>query len=210
MFRREVKYIDANQGVDMFRRLGKPSPATIIALLALFVALGGPAYAARTINGKVLKKRSVAGSKIKKNTLTGTEIKESKLGKVPSATTADTANSAKTASSATTSSSVADGAVGGSKLAKVFVVKAEGANVTDGNIGSIDAFCPAGARAIAGGGRGDFDATDGVLISSRPQEDPTNPVLDTNDTFTGWRVSATNLAGGAATINPDVWVVCLT
>lgn len=55
----------------MIRTFRKPSPAMLIAMLALFVAAGGPAYAAKTINGKVLKNRSIAGSKIKRNTLTG-------------------------------------------------------------------------------------------------------------------------------------------
>jgi len=63
----------------------KPAPATIIALVALFVALGGSGYAAVSISGKSIRNRSIAGKKLKKNTLTGTEINESKLGTVPSA-----------------------------------------------------------------------------------------------------------------------------
>src|SRR5438876_6357643 len=65
--------------------------ATVVAYLALFVALGGSGYAAVKINGSQLKNRSVGGKKLKKDTLTGTEIKESKLGKVPSASTATNA-----------------------------------------------------------------------------------------------------------------------
>jgi hypothetical protein len=80
----------------------RPSPAMVVALVALFLAAGGVGYAASTINGKVLKNRSVAGKKLKKNTLTGTEIKESKLGKVPKAKQADTATNATHASSADT------------------------------------------------------------------------------------------------------------
>lgn len=63
----------------------KPAPATIIALVALFVALGGSGYAAVTISGTQIKNRSIAGKKLKKNTVTGTELNESKLGTVPSA-----------------------------------------------------------------------------------------------------------------------------
>ena len=43
----------------------QPSPALVVALLALFVALGGGAYAATQINGKNLKDRSVAGKKLR-------------------------------------------------------------------------------------------------------------------------------------------------
>ena len=59
--------------------------ATVVAYIALFVALGGSGYAAVKINGSQLKNRSVAGKKLKKDTLTGTEIKESKLAQVPAA-----------------------------------------------------------------------------------------------------------------------------
>lgn len=86
--------------------------ATVVAYLALFVALGGGSYAAVKINGKSIKNKSIAGTKLKnrtvsggkvrKDTLTGTEINESKLGTVPLARQADTAT---TASNATTAGS---------------------------------------------------------------------------------------------------------
>src|SRR5947208_856882 len=62
-----------------------------MATVAVFIALGGSTYAAATISGRQLKNRSVAGSKLKKNSVTGKEVKESKLGKVPSASTASNA-----------------------------------------------------------------------------------------------------------------------
>jgi hypothetical protein len=61
------------------------SYANVVATVALFVALGGGAYAAVTIDGKDLKARSVAGGKLKNDTLTGKQIKESKLKQVPNA-----------------------------------------------------------------------------------------------------------------------------
>ena len=68
----------------------RPSPAMVVALIALFVAFGGGAYAAGVINGKRLKNHSVTPKKIKRNSLTGRQIKESKLGTVPSAANAAT------------------------------------------------------------------------------------------------------------------------
>src|SRR4051812_32887705 len=65
-----------------------------IALLALFVALGGTGYAAVAINGKQLKNGSVTGKKLKRDTVTGREVKESKLRTVPSAVRASTAGKA--------------------------------------------------------------------------------------------------------------------
>jgi formylglycine-generating enzyme required for sulfatase activity len=72
--------------------------ANVMATVAVFVALGGSAYAAATINGKNLKDRSVAGKKLKKNGVGGTEIKEAKLAKVPEAKLADSAGAANFAS----------------------------------------------------------------------------------------------------------------
>jgi hypothetical protein len=68
----------------------RPSPAMVVALLALFVALGGSGYAAIRVNGKNIKSRSIAAKKVKRNTLTGKEIRESKLGTVPKAKNATT------------------------------------------------------------------------------------------------------------------------
>ena len=100
----------------------RPSPALVVAVIALIVALGGTGYAAITlpsnsVGKKQLKKGSVWSSKIRRNavtglkvkpdTLTGGDIKESTLGKVPAARQADVADratSAGTASSATAAS----------------------------------------------------------------------------------------------------------
>lgn len=62
-----------------------------VALVALFVALGGVGYAAVTINGKNIKDKTVTGAKLKNNTLSGTQIRESALKRVPRAQRADIA-----------------------------------------------------------------------------------------------------------------------
>jgi hypothetical protein len=83
--------------LNWFKRSGH---ATIVAYVALFLALSGGAIAiagGAKINGSKLKKRSVAGKKLKKHTITGTEVNLNKLGKVPTAATADTAGTAGTA-----------------------------------------------------------------------------------------------------------------
>jgi hypothetical protein len=60
----------------------------VVALLALFVVLGGTGYAAlklpkNSVGTKQLKKGAVTGAKIKDNSVTGADVKESKLGPVP-------------------------------------------------------------------------------------------------------------------------------
>jgi hypothetical protein len=87
----------------MFSSFKRPRHATIVAYMALILAVSGGTFAVAKgtqINGSKLKKRSVAGAKLKKNTVTGTEVNENKLGKVPSAKSADTAGSANTANTA--------------------------------------------------------------------------------------------------------------
>jgi hypothetical protein len=61
----------------------RPSPAMIVALVALVAALGGTAYAAGRINGNSIVKQSIGGGKLKKKTLTGFQINVNKLGEVP-------------------------------------------------------------------------------------------------------------------------------
>jgi hypothetical protein len=63
----------------------KPSPAMVVAVVALVVALAGTAYAAGRINGNSIEKQSIGAGKIKHKTLTGYQINTNKLGVVPSA-----------------------------------------------------------------------------------------------------------------------------
>jgi hypothetical protein len=69
------------------RRQGgrRPSPAMVVAIVALIVALAGSAYAAQRINGGAIKKQTIGGGKLKKDTLTGFQINNNKLGTVPAA-----------------------------------------------------------------------------------------------------------------------------
>ncbi len=104
-------------------KLGRPSPALVIACISLFVALGGVGYAAATgsIDGREIKNNSVAskdiknssivtgdvrnstlrGSDMRNNSVTGSDVDESSLGKVGSATQADNAATAANATNAT-------------------------------------------------------------------------------------------------------------
>src|SRR6476661_2369823 len=73
------------KGANVLTRLKRlPSPAIVISVIALFVALGGSVYAASNISGKTIKKGSLPGNRLKKNTVTGKQVKESTLGAVPS------------------------------------------------------------------------------------------------------------------------------
>lgn len=87
-----------------------PSPAMAVALLALFVALGGSSYAALKINSrqivnnsvrsKDLRNNDVRSRDVRNNGLTGTDINEDTLGTVPNATAAGSAGTAANAANA--------------------------------------------------------------------------------------------------------------
>jgi hypothetical protein len=66
-------------------RSRRPSPAMVVAIISLIVALAGTAYAAQNINGGAIKKQTIGGGKLKKKTLTGFQINTNKLGVVPAA-----------------------------------------------------------------------------------------------------------------------------
>jgi len=88
----------------------RPSPALVIALIALFVAMGGTGYAAlklprNSVGTKQLKKNAVTGSKVKNGSLTGKDIKLKSLGAVPTATNATNAAQALHAAAADTAAS---------------------------------------------------------------------------------------------------------
>lgn len=90
-------------------RICRPSPALVVSIIALVVALGGTSYAAfsvprNSVGTKQLKENAVTTSKIKNgtvtgkkianNSITGKQINASTLGTVPSANTANTATTA--------------------------------------------------------------------------------------------------------------------
>ncbi len=87
----------------------RPSPAMVVALIALFAALGGTAWAAlgkNTVGTPQLKAKAVTtgklannavtGAKVAAGTLTGANINVGALGTVPSATNATNAENANT------------------------------------------------------------------------------------------------------------------
>jgi hypothetical protein len=108
----------------MKQGIWRHSPALVIAVVALFVALGGSVYAAKKakINGKAIRAKSIPGNRLQPRSiaanrlkpgvlqgvgsstaqLTGDEINELTLGQVPSAAHADSADTAQSAVDAQT------------------------------------------------------------------------------------------------------------
>lgn len=107
----------------MRQGIWRHSPALVVAVIALFVALGGSVYAAKKarIDGRAIRAKSIPGNRLKPHSigasrlmpgvlggsaasgpLTGADINELTLGQVPSATHADSADTAQSAIDAQT------------------------------------------------------------------------------------------------------------
>jgi hypothetical protein len=107
----------------MKQGIWRHSPALVISVIALFVALGGSVYAAKKakIDGKAIRAKSIPGNRLQPRSiaanrlkpgvlqgpigtapLTGAEINELTLGQVPSAAHADSADTALSAVDAQT------------------------------------------------------------------------------------------------------------
>jgi hypothetical protein len=85
-------------------RPGRPSPALVVSIIALFAALTGTSYAAFTlptnsvgikqlkngaVSGPKIQASAITGAKVADHSLTGADILLSSLGKVPSASNSD-------------------------------------------------------------------------------------------------------------------------
>jgi hypothetical protein len=111
-----------------YSRSRRPSPALVIACLALFVALGGTVLAATKIDGKTirvkslpgnrlevgslpgnrLRKGTIPGNRIAPGSLKGDQIDVGTLGQVPNAAHADSADTARRAQTATAADHATD------------------------------------------------------------------------------------------------------
>ena len=63
---------------DLLKKV-RPTPATIISVLALVVATGGTSYAALSITGKDVVNQSLTGKDIKNQTVTGKDVRNKSL-----------------------------------------------------------------------------------------------------------------------------------
>jgi hypothetical protein len=142
----------------MSRLLGhRPSPAMVVAMAALVIAMAGTSYAAielpaNSVGTKQLKRaavtrgkiktNSIVGSKVRDDSLTGADIVEGSLGKVPQAISADSALHAIEADSA--------------KNAKLTLTVKSATFPDDGVtvvLGPSSVSCDPGQRVISGGAK---------------------------------------------------------
>lgn len=209
----------------------RPSASMVVALVALFAALGGTGYAAATLNGKDIQKRSIPGNRIMNNALTGKQIKEHRLGPVRvarHALSAETAASATTAGSATTAESAqnatnaqnAENAVNAADAQKLqgkdstaFMansvrVALSAVTIGNGRSETVTASCAASEKGISGGGGWFINGAE-TLTELDAQLNASVPVPTTGGTnnMTAWRVSGINNTGFDRVLR--AYVVCV-
>ena len=200
----------------------RPSPAMVISLLALFVALGGTGYAAivlpaNSVGSKQLKKSAVSNKKIAKNAVTTSKVKDGSLlkgdfaaGQLPAGAAGPAGSAGPAGPTGPTGPAGTNGTNGTNGtdglITSATVQRTTGAAVADGAEQTITVSCPAGQKAIAGGVRADASGV-GYVESTRPVVGTSGTPND-GETFDGWRATVENPTGGAASITPDYWVVC--
>jgi hypothetical protein len=148
----------------------RPSAPMIVALLALFVALDGPATAARLINGKSIAPNSITNKQIKNGTLGKQDLSKSALTylrttpakSVGAAQLRDGAVGSKAlAGKAVDASKIADGAVGNTQLTGKSV---DASKIADGSVGTTQLAADAVTSSrVAAGAIGGEAIADGSL-----------------------------------------------
>src|SRR5687767_1908207 len=88
----------------------RPSPATVIAIVALFVAAGGPAQAAKLIDGGDIKQGTVGSKQIKDRTVARRDLTREAV-RTLKATPDGSIGAAKLADDAVTTRALAPGSV---------------------------------------------------------------------------------------------------
>jgi hypothetical protein len=189
-------------------RFHRPSPALVVSVIALSVALGGTSYAAI-----VLPANSVGTKQIKKNAVTGAKVKNGSLrkgdfgaGQLPAGATGATgAAGANGATGATgPKGDKGDPGTDGTGTANVVVRESASAAVAASAIVSVTASCLTGERATGGGwdasGNGEFGT---VALDSQPTASAGVP--------NGWTVKVNNvttLAGNPQASSVVAKVIC--
>ena len=173
-----------------------PSPALVISVIALFVALGSGAYAASKVGTSDIQKQAVTGAKVAPDAIKSSKVKNGKLkGKDLKD---ETVSESKLGQGAVSASRLSDGAVKAQKLGAITEVS-DTTTVATGTLGTKSVSCPAGTKVIGGGFNTDSveapSLRAGLAVENRR----------TND-GTGWRV---RILSNGDTTELTVYAYCL-
>lgn len=185
------------------RRLRLPSPSMMVALIALFVALGGTSYAVTKLpNNSVgtaqLKNNAVTAAKVKNGSLLAADFKAGQLpaGQQGPPGPAGPAGPA--------------GAQGEKGVVGSTIVYRDDVDVADGQYKEEFVRCENGKTALSGGANiSNGTHGDARLNVSRPTDNDGNVLANGSTSFTRWKAGAYNPpAGDATSFTLRVWVIC--
>ncbi len=180
-----------------------PSPAMIIAVIALLFALSGTAVAGALITGAQIQNNTVSSLDLTNNTVKAVDVQNNSL------TTFDVMNGTlravdfapgvlKEGPAGPAGPAGAQGAAGpqgAPGLAGLEIVVAETASNSD-SPKQVEALCPAGKQVVGGGGHIYSAATDAALDESYPAS------------TTKWRATAYEVVGTAANWKIAAYAIC--
>lgn len=169
------------------------SPALMISCVALFLALGGSAFAVGVAKNSVRSAQIVDGTvrtiDLRDNAVNAPKIAPNSVGSEEIAENA--VESPEVAQDALTASDLGPDSVAASELGAV-TIRTNSAKVAKDASGSVSANCLAGEQVLSGGGQPGHFGTE--MTSSRPSGN-------------GWLYQALNKTGGEDTIT--AYVLCL-
>jgi hypothetical protein len=150
----------------------RPSPALVVSMIALFVALGSGAYAASKIDTQDIKKKAVTGPKIDKDAIKSGKVKNGKLKGKDLAD--ETISESKLGEGVVTTDKIQDAAVAAGKIGPVEIRT----NTVTVNVDTKDVVavsCLPGEILLGGGGGFDIvtAAPHPSVIMSQPQNNTT-------------------------------------
>jgi hypothetical protein len=168
-------------------RFRPPSPAMVVACLALAVSLSGAAYAVST----ALPRNSVGPTQLKANAVNSGKVKNRSLRAVDFAT-----GQIPTGPQGPAGAAGPQGPPGTSGLQQISSTGPSNSTASK----SFQVDCPSGKRAVGGGGTLTGATTNTFLSTSRP-----------SDAGTGWIAAGReSSAGNAGSWAVQAWVVCAT
>jgi hypothetical protein len=182
----------------------RPTFASVVSVMALFVALGGTSYAAAK-----LPKNSVGSSQIKTNGVGSSDVKNGSLrgvdfraGELPAGQQGPKGEKGDPGTPGLNGQDGQDGVLGAVTVQRTDVALAD--NTTQ----SVEVSCPAGQKAISGGSSVDQTGSDDIkLLVSRPGNGGFIPA--DGQSFNDWRAVYRNPAGGTGAAEIRAFVVCV-
>lgn len=191
----------------VLRRLVRQSPAMVVAMIALFVALSGTAVATTSV--------LITGKQVANGSITGVDIKNKSIGVADLAAKARGARGLRGLAGPAGAQGPQgpqglqgiQGVQGPAGVVGAVTVQRTDVALADNTTQAVEASCPAGQKAIGGGSSVDQTGSDDIkLLVSRPGNGGFIPA--DGQGFNDWRAVYRNPAGGTGAAEIRAFVIC--